>query len=116
MSGRPKKKTGGLTFEELRRAVNDGRIEPLYLFVGEEHYHHEQALRILSDTVDEALRVFNVSVFTIGSDNGGGSKTTAAHALDAANQLPMMSARRVVVVRDFDKIKEDEQEYVFEYL
>lgn len=116
MSGRPKKKTGGLTFEDLRRAVKDGRIEPLYLFVGEEHYFHEHALRILYDTVDEALRVFNVSVFSVGSDNGAGSKTTAAHALDAANQLPMMSARRVVVVRDFDKIKEDEQEYVSQYL
>jgi DNA polymerase-3 subunit delta len=30
--------------------------------------------------------------------------------------MPMMSARRIVVVRDFDKIKEDEQEMVLAYL
>src|SRR5437762_2089330 len=30
--------------------------------------------------------------------------------------MPMMSARRIVVVRDFDKIKEDEQGTVFAYL
>ena len=116
MSGRPKKKSSGLTFEELRREVTSGRIEPLYLFVGEEQYLHEHALRVLYETVDEALRFFNVSVFSIGSDNGSGSKTTAAMALDGANQMPMLSARRIIVIRDFDKIKEDEQEMVLDYL
>ena len=116
MSGRPKKKTGGPGFEELRRDVEGGRIEPLYLFVGEEQFLQERALRLLYGTVDEALRVFNVSVLSIGSDNGTGSKTTAAMVIDAANQMPMMSSRRIVVVREFDKIKEDEQELVLAYL
>jgi DNA polymerase III delta subunit len=115
VSGRPKKKSGP-SFEELRREVEGGGIHPLYLFVGEEQYLQERALRLLYSTVDEALRVFNVSTFTIGSDNGFGSKTTAAMAIDAANQMPMMSARRVVVIREFDKIREDEQELVFAYV
>ena len=115
MSGRPKKKSGP-SFEELRREVEGGGVHPLYLFVGEEQYLQERALRLLYSTVDEALRVFNVSTFTIGSDNGFGSKTTAAMAIDAANQMPMMSARRVVVIREFDKIREDEQELVFAYV
>jgi DNA polymerase III subunit delta len=116
VSGRPKKKTSGPTFEELRREVEGGRIQPLYLFVGEEQYLQARALRLLHNTVDEALRVFNVSVFSIGRDNGNGSKTTAAMVIDAANQMPMMSSRRIVVVREFDKIKEDEQELVLAYL
>ena len=115
MSRRPKKKTG-LSFEELRREAKDGRVAPLYLFIGEEQYLHGRALRTLYETVDESLRAFNVSIFSIGSDTGAGSKTTAAMAIDAANQMPMMSARRIVVVRDFDKIKEDEQELVLAYL
>jgi DNA polymerase-3 subunit delta len=116
VSARPKKKTSGRTYEDLRRDVDDGRIEALYLFVGEEQYLQERALRLLLDTVDETLRVFNVSAYSIGSDNGSGSKTTAAMVIDAANQMPMMSARRIVVVRDFDKIKEDEQDTVLAYL
>jgi len=116
VSGRPKKRASGRTYEDLRREIEDGRIEPLYLFVGEEQYLQERALRLLHNTVDEALRMFNVSVYSIGSDNGTGSKTTAAMVIDAANQMPMMSARRIVVVRDFEKIKEDEQETVFAYL
>jgi len=116
VSGRPKKKSSGPTFEDLRREVEGGRIQPLYLFVGEEQYLQERALRLLYGTVDEALRAFNLSAFSIGSDNSSGSKTTAAMVIDAANQMPMMSARRIVVVRDFDKIKEDEQELVLAYL
>jgi DNA polymerase-3 subunit delta len=115
VSRRPKKKTG-LSFDELRREVKGGRVAPLYLFIGEEQYLHERGLGVLYETVDEALRAFNLFVFSIGSDTGTGSKTTAAVAIDAANQMPMMSARRIVVVRDFDKIKEDEQELVVAYL
>jgi hypothetical protein len=78
VSGRPKKKSSGPGFEDLRREVEGGQIQPLYLFVGEEQYLQQRALRLLYATVDEALRVFNVSTFSIGSDNGTGSKTTAA--------------------------------------
>jgi DNA polymerase-3 subunit delta len=116
VSGRPKKKSSGHTFEELRREVESGRIGPLYLFVGEEQYLQQRAIRLVQDSVDEALRVFNVSLYSIGSDNGSGTKTTAAMVIDAANQLPMMSARRIVVVREFDKVKEDELELVLSYL
>lgn len=116
MSGRPKNKSSGTTFQDLRREVEGGRIQPLYLFVGDEQYLQERALRLLYDTVDEGLRVFNVSAFSIGSDSGAGSRTTAAMVIDAANQMPMLSSRRIVVVRDFDKIKEDEQELALAYL
>ena len=116
MSGRYKKKSTGPTYEDFRRAVEGGRLQPLYLFAGEEQYLQHRALRLLFGTVDASLRVFNVSTFTIGSDNGTGSKTTAAMAIDAANQMPMMSSRRIVVIRDFDKINEAEQERVLAYL
>jgi DNA polymerase-3 subunit delta len=110
------KKPSQLTYEQLRQEVEDGRIEPLYLFVGEERYQQEQALRLLYGAVDESLRMFNISLFTIGSDNGYGLKTTPAMVIDAANQMPMMSARRIVVVRDFDKVKEDELATVSAYI
>ena len=101
---------------KLRSEVSQGHIASLYLFVGEERYQQQRALQILYDTIDESLRLFNLTVLTIGADNGNGSKTTAAMVIDSANQMPMMAARRIVVVRDFDKIKEDEQDVVFAYL
>jgi DNA polymerase III subunit delta len=116
VSRRPPKKSSSLTFNELRREISSGQIAPLYLFAGEERYLHERALQLLYDTIDESLRLFNITVITVGADNGTGIKTTAAIAIDAANQMPMMSARRIVIVRDFDKIKEDEQDLVLAYL
>ena len=116
MSGRPRKKSSGNTVDDFRREILDEKIRPLYLFVGEEQYLQQHALELLQETIDESIRVFNVSVFAIGSDNGSGLKTTAAMAIDAANQMPMISSRRIVVIRDFDKIREDEQELVLSYL
>ena len=109
-------KNEGINFEALRRQIDAGQIPSLYLFIGEERRLHDEALKMLFDIIDPSLRPFNAAVFTIGSDNGTGSKTTIAQALDAANQMPMMSARRIVVIRDFDRIKEDEQDQVFSYL
>lgn len=116
MSRRPPKKSSAQALGNLRSEVTQGHIAPLYLFVGEERYQQERALQLLYDTIDESLRLFNLTVLTIGADNGNGSKTTAAMVIDSANQMPMMAARRIVVVRDFDKIKEDEQDVVFAYL
>ena len=115
-SKRPKKKLDGLNYEAFRRQIKERRVDPLYLFLGEEVYLQERALDSLCETVDAAGRMFNVGVFTIGADSGSGTRTTAAQAIDSANQLPMMSARRVVVIREFDKIKEEEHELVLGYL
>ena len=110
-----KKKLDGLSFEEFRRSMKEGRVESLYLFAGEEQYLQERALRLLSNTLDEAGRAFNFSVFSIGEQSAGG-KVTAWTAIETANQMPMMSARRVVVIRDFDKVKDDENDLILEYL
>lgn len=111
-----KKKLDGLSFEEFRRQIKEGRIEPLYLFAGEEQYLQERALRLLYETIDEAGRVFNLSTFSIGGDGAAGNRATSTQAIEEANQLPMMSSRRIVVIRDFDKIREEENEIVLEYL
>ncbi|MGA9771972.1 MAG: DNA polymerase III subunit delta [Blastocatellia bacterium] len=110
-----KKKLDGLSFEEFRRYMKEGRVEPLYLFAGEEQYLQSRAVRLLSNTLDEAGRIFNVSVFSIGDTSAGG-KVSAWAAIETANQLPMMSARRIVIIRDFDKVKDDENEMILAYL
>jgi DNA polymerase-3 subunit delta len=111
-----RKQPSGLNFETFRTRVKERDIEPLYLFLGEETYRQERALELLFESLDEAGRAFNISIFNIGSEGSSGVKTTIADAIDAANQLPMMSARRIVVVRDFDKLKEEEQEIACGYL
>ncbi|HWP45393.1 MAG TPA: DNA polymerase III subunit delta [Blastocatellia bacterium] len=116
MSRRPRKKLDGLSFEEFRRQIKERRIDPLYLFVGEEQYLQERALRLLYNTIDESERVFSIFTFSIGETSPAGIRTTAARAIDTANEMTLMAARRIVVIRNFDKITEDENELVLEYL
>ncbi len=110
-----KKKVDGISYEEFRRQVKGGTIAALYLFVGEESYHQERAVALLKSLVDEAMRMFNFATFSIG-ETVNGIKTSAAMAIDNANQLPMMSSRRLTIISDFDKIKEEELDFVVEYL
>jgi DNA polymerase-3 subunit delta len=116
VSKRPRKKLDGLSFDEFRRQVKELRIDPLYLFAGPEQYLQERALRMLFNTIDEADRVFSIFTFSIGENSPSGVRTTAARAIDAANEMTLMCARRIVVIRNFDKIGEDENELVLEYL
>jgi DNA polymerase-3 subunit delta len=115
VSRSPKKKIDGISYDDFRRQVKTGHIEPLYLFLGEEEYLQERGVKAILNTIDEAGRLFNYASFTIG-ESVQGTRTTAVMVIDNANQLPMMAARRLVVVRDLDKIKEEEIELVMEYL
>jgi DNA polymerase-3 subunit delta len=112
----PRKKTDGLDYSTFRKRVKERDISPLYLFLGEEAYLQKRALDHLYESIDEGSRPFNVELISIGAETPSGRKATMADAIDAANQLPMMAARRIVVVREFDKIKEDEQQIVLDYL
>ncbi len=112
-----KKKLDALSYDDFRRQIKEGHVESLYLFTGEEDYLHTRAVRLLYNTIDEASRIFNIALFSIGSEiSPAGPKATAAMAIDAANQWPMAASRRVVIIRDFDKIREEENDLVFEYL
>ena len=114
MSRRPKKKLDGPTYEEIKRQIKERRIDPLYLLVGEELYFQERVISLLFDSLGEAGRMFNVSVLSMAGD--AASKATAAQVVDTANQLPMMGGRRIIVVRDFEKLKEEDCELLLEYL
>ena len=114
MSRRPKKKPDGPSYEEIKRQIKERRIDPLYLLVGEEQYLQERIIRLLFDSLGDAGRQFNVAVLSMAGD--ASSKATAAQVVDTANQFPMMGDRRIVVVRDFEKLKEEDCDLLLEYL
>lgn len=89
--------------------MSAGRIDPLYLFVGPERFLRREAIDLLTGTVDEAFRPFNVDSFSA-------AETDLETILDVARQLPMMSARRLVVVAQPDAIRESAQETLEAYL
>ncbi len=96
---------------ELERSLKDGRLSPTYLLIGCESYLRDTAVKSISDAAlsGTLLREFNESTFSM---LGGG----AQDAIAAADQMPMMSERRVVVIKDFAKAREAEEEILIRYL
>src|SRR5918911_4280127 len=100
-----------LTRQDLHRALKQGEIKPLYLLFGEESYLRDLAARAIADASlkESALREFNESSFSL-------TNTDVQQAIAAAEQLPMMSQRRIVEIRDFSKLREADEEALMRYL
>jgi DNA polymerase-3 subunit delta len=100
-----------LTRSQLAASLKAGKIAPLYLLVGCETYLREAAARAISETAlaGTLLREFNESSFSLLSDS-------ASAAIAIAEQLPMMSERVVVRIRDFGKLREADEEIIIRYL
>jgi DNA polymerase-3 subunit delta len=100
-----------LTKQDLFRALKQGEIKPLYLLFGAETYLRDVAARTITDAAlkDSALREFNESSFSL-------TNMDVQQAIAAAEQLPMMSPRRVVQVRDFGKLREADEEALLRYI
>src|SRR4030095_13495435 len=100
-----------ITRLDLERQLKAKQINPLYLLVGSESYLRDQAAKAITDAALEGtlLREFNESTFSLLSDS-------ASEALAAADQLPMMSDRRVVRIKHFGKLREADDELLIRYL
>lgn len=100
-----------LTKQDLHRALKQGETKPLYLLFGTETYLRDVAVRAIKDAAlkGSALREFNESGFSLASAD-------VQQAIAAAEQLPMMSPRRVVEIRDFGKLREADEEALLRYV
>ena len=100
-----------LTRPQLDASLKAGKVAPLYLLVGCETYLREAAARAITETAlaGTLLREFNESSFSLLSDS-------ASAAIAIAEQLPMMSERVVVRIRDFGKLREADEEIIIRYL
>jgi len=99
------------TRKDLEQALKQGQIEPVYFLYGSEVYLRDQAIRLLTDTAltGTLLREFNDSSFNLLNND-------VRDAIAAAEQLPMMSSRRVIQLRNFAKLREADEEFLLKYL
>ncbi len=88
-----------LTFEQVETAFRARNFKPLYWFYGDETYLIDEAQRLL---VEHALapheRDFNLDIVY-------GAEAEGVEVLARCSAYPMMAERRVVLVRDFEKMK-----------
>jgi DNA polymerase-3 subunit delta len=99
------------TRKDLEQALNKGQLEPVYFLYGSEVYLRDGAVRAITDTAlrGTLLREFNDSSFNLLTDD-------VRDAIAAAEQLPMMSTRRVIRLQKFAKLREADEEILLAYL
>lgn len=100
-----------LSRTELERTLKSQKPENLYLLVGVESFLREVAAKQITEAAlsQTMLREFNEFTFSLVRDS-------AQAAIGAAEQLPMMSERRVVTVKDFSKIREADEQVLIAYV
>lgn len=93
---------GGTTFEAAIAALKEGAFAPLYLFYGEEDFLVDELVsQLIERASDSATRSFNLDVLS-------GSEHDARAVLAVASAYPMMGERRVVIVKEYEKIANKE--------
>ncbi|MGI8469757.1 MAG: DNA polymerase III subunit delta [Pyrinomonadaceae bacterium] len=97
--------------EDLRNKLKRGEIAPVYLLFGAEKYLRDLAAKTIAEKVlrDAPLREFNESEFSLNDSD-------IQYAISAAEQMPMISSRRVVRVTEIGKLKEADEESLAKYL
>lgn len=99
------------TRKDLEQALKKGQLEPVYYLYGPETYLRDQAIREITDIALQRtlVREFNDSEFNLFTDD-------VRDAIAAAEQLPMMSERRIVRMRNFARLREADEELLLAYV
>jgi DNA polymerase-3 subunit delta len=88
-----------MTPEEAIAEIEAGRPRPVYVVLGEERIFSDRVVAAARrHVVDEATAAFNVDTFEAG-------ETPVGRAIEAANTMPMMSKRRLVIVRGLERLE-----------
>ncbi len=92
----------GFTYDDLLSTFAQKKFFPVYLFHGEEDFLAEEATsRLIDAALTNEERGFNLDVMY-------GSEADARDIVSHASSFPMMAERRVVVIRDLDRLSSKE--------
>lgn len=96
-----------LSRDTLRNQLKSGELAPVYLLFGAETFLRDQAAKAITEKIlkDAPLREFNESSFSLAD-------TDIQQAIAAAEQLPMISAKRVVRITELNKLTREADEEV----
>jgi DNA polymerase-3 subunit delta len=96
------KKDSGPSIEDVQAELKKKNFKPVYFFSGEEDFLIEETVKLLiQEALDEAAKSFNYDVFH-------GSEVDVRRVIAIASSYPMMTERRVIVLREVEKLLDKE--------
>lgn len=99
-----------LTYFELLKKIDSGKVETAYHFTGEEDFLKEEAWRkIASLLVPENLRSFNLDFLY-------GAETSADQIYSKVSTAPVNTKKRAVVLFDLHKLSDFSKEMLLKFL
>jgi DNA polymerase-3 subunit delta len=96
-------KDTGLSYDDLATAFRHENFEPLYFFFGEEGFLIDELQELLiENALEPSQHDFNLDIVY-------GSEVEASKVLGLCRGYPAMAPRRVVIVREFEKLENNRQ-------
>lgn len=96
-------KDTGLSYKQLATAFRHQNFKPLYFFYGEESFQMDELQELLMEhAIAPSQRDFNLDIIY-------GSEAEASQVLGLCQGYPVMAERRVVIVREFEKLESNRE-------
>lgn len=89
-----------VTFEDLRRKIKGGQLDPLYIIHGEEGYYADVLAKDFEEALPEEDRVFNQHVLYAADIEPGA-------VMDLCARYPMGGDRQMVIVKECQAARAD---------
>lgn len=105
----PSRKSDKPRFDLVLNAIDEGQIKPIYILHGPNVTLIDQALSKLKAVVVGENEDFAYQVLR-------GDEASGHSILDAARTLPMLAERQLILVRQADQLKADDQAVLLRYL
>ena len=95
--------------EELLRKLKDEVVDPLYFIYGNDEFLKNQSLAKIKElALQGGMPDFNFDLFHAG-------ETDISRIMSVLSTLPVMAKRRLVILKDADKLKSQDQETLLSY-
>ena len=99
-----------MEFQAVKKEIEAGRFAPLYFFFGDEMFLIDQLVQmVVKQGVDSATKDFNYDLLDA-------EQTDGATVFALASSYPMMSDRRVVVVKSIQKFSTTDKTRILDYV
>ncbi|HHS12351.1 MAG TPA: DNA polymerase III subunit delta [bacterium] len=93
----------------IKKEIESGKPDPVYFLFGEEPFFLDYLERALIESVDSDTRDFNCDILTAGEND-------ISTILERAAEFPMMAERRLVIIRQAQRLTKSGRDRLVEYL